>query len=270
VEYFLSLMEVMNDPTKVREVTTVAGRNEPMVDYIVKESYYFAPSYDQYDTKQTVDVEGTDVYQPGYIDLPQKVCNPDFAVGRYFGVAFGSFLFDSPSTRKTRGEGGLLKLFSFRPVTQLFSFETDSGYVEDGSGSATELARLKNTVTNGLLTKVDVVIPGSKYVSAERTTVQVHPTLDPTEQGYFYDDATAKFADTPMYLLTSASDDIVSTVSKDLVPPLSTPQHAEQSIILGDDIGQEQEVYRASSKTTLRRSAGFQLRMVHEASKRLF
>ena len=54
-------------------------------------------------------------------------------MGRYFGVAFGSFFYDGATNNQvyTRGPGNAMKLFSFRPLTQLFSFKSNCGTLQD-------------------------------------------------------------------------------------------------------------------------------------------
>ncbi len=242
------------------EMYQLQGTLEPMLDYIVKETYYFAPKYDQYGTKQAATVGGFTAFQPAMSDVGQKMVNQSLAVGQYLGVGFGSFLFDSEDAGNrnevyTRGRGNHMKLFSFRPMTQLFSFETDSGFLRDTAGTATAQATFTNVVEAGRITNVRVLATGAKYSGEETTAAYVHPTLDLEEQGYFYDKATGQFADTPMYLMDQATQG-------------AAPKHATVDFTMVDDLTSEARVtYTASQKTALRRSAEFHLRISNHAKK---
>ena len=248
------------------------GTRLPMDDYIVKEPYYFTPAYDQYNTKQTVVVNGKSVYFPREADVAQKMVNPSFAMGRYFGVAFGSFLFDGPENQVyTRGKGNLMKLFSFRPLTQLFSFDTTSGYVQDKTGSATSVATFKNRVTRGVLDSVQVVQPGRGYATsaADTNAAFVHPTTldDESKPESYYDTRTGTFASTPLYLLEEATNEFVQQASLSV---LSTPTAARVDVAMQDDtsVTTLQAQYRASKKASLRRSAEFHFHVENMTSRR--
>lgn len=241
------------------------GNREPSLDYIVKESYYFAPGFDQYDVKQTQVINGQVAFQPRQADQPQKVVNPSFGSGRYFGAAMGSFLNENanPSSVNgvyTRGKGNMMKLFSFRPICQLFSFDTDSGYLDDQTGTATSVATFTNFIENGMLANVAVDHAGSKYVDQDTTKVYVHPTLDPNEPTMYYDKEAGTFADTPMFLLTGVSNEIVQAASGG--SPSAAPLPASVLYEMADDLTSNARVtYTASTKTALRRSAEFHLRI---------
>jgi hypothetical protein len=241
------------------------GNREAMIDYIVKESYYFAPGYDQYDTKRTVTRDGFTWLSPSDADGLQKMVIPQFGVGRYFGANFGSFLFDqeTPSlanTLYTRGQGNLMKLFSFRPITQLFSFQTDSGFLKDKTGTATNQATFTNSIERGMLTSANVKDGGSKYFSKDTTTAYLQPTLDDNVQGAYYNSETGAFHDTPMYLLTNASSEIVQKASND---QLAVAKHASVEFTMADDESAEPiSTYVPSTKAPLNRSAEFHLRFV--------
>jgi hypothetical protein len=252
------------------DIYGTTGNREPSLEYIVKESYYFAPQYDQYDVKQTQVINGQVSFQPRKADQPQKVVNPALGSGRYFGVAFGSFLNDktNPSSTNgvyTRGKGNAMKLFSFRPVCQLFSFETDSGYLKDKTGTATSVATFTNKIERGMLANVSVDNVGSKYVDKDSTVAYLHPTLQESEPGMYYDKDTGTFADTPMYLLTGVSNDIVQAASDGDVDVATL---ASVNFTLNDDLTSNARVtYTASDKTALRRSAEFHLRISNHAKK---
>jgi hypothetical protein len=236
------------------EMYELRGSLGPLPDYIVKETYYFAPKYDQYDTKQSTTIDGFAAYQPSIGDFAQKMVNPSLAVGQSFGVGFGSFLYDqdnatSPNQVYTRGPGNHMKLFSFRPMTQLFSFETNSGFLRDKTGTATAQATFTNVVEAGRLANVLVSAQGAKYPGKDTTTAYLHPTLDWEEQGMYYDEATGRFADTSMFLL-------------DQVAPIGNlaTRHASIAFDMEEDPDSEpKETFTASTKTPLRRSAEFQL-----------
>ena len=245
-------------------VDRAVGTLSPVEDYIVKEAFFFAPGYDQYDTKQSKMIDGVQVFQPRNSALPQKVVNPFVGVGRYFGVAFGSFLYDKQNQGSnevyTRGAGNLMKLYSFRPLTQLFSFETTSGVIKDRSGGATSLATFKNVVTKGILGNVAIQEVGTKYASKDTTQAFIHPTILDTEEGMYYDSSTGTFADTPMYLLEGTTNELVSRASGG---SLSEPRHAQVSYTMSEDtVSEPRIVYRASDKTPLRRMAEFHLRII--------
>jgi hypothetical protein len=246
------------------QIYGTVGNREPMPDYIVKESYYFAPGYDQYDTKQTATIDGKTFFQPRQAEQPQKMVNPTLGSGRYFGVAFGSFLNDNtnPSTANsvyTRGRGNAMKLYSFRPITQLYSFKTDSGFLKDKTGTATNQATFTNEITNGILDNAVVKESGNKYFSKDTTVSFIQPTLDENEAGLYYDASTGQFADTPMYLLTGTSTEIVKQASNDV---LQVAQHATANITMEDDTTSVPlETFTPSSKTPLNRSAEFHFRV---------
>jgi len=242
----------------------VQGTLGPAVDYIVKESYYFAPKYDQYDTLGSTSFGGSvNVFDPRNSTRAQKVVNPSLGVGRYFGVAFGSFLYDGVSNNEvyTRGPGNAMKLYSFRPLTQLYSFSANCGVIQDRSGRATTLATFKNTVVNGMLENVQILDVGAKYVNKDLTRAYIHPTLDGAEEGVYYNSRTGTFADTPMFLLTGTTDEIVQTASNDDV---MKPRHAQVTYDMVDDttISEVLVAYTASDKTPLRRTAEFHLRVI--------
>ncbi len=236
------------------------GTFAPRKDYIVKESYYFAPQYDQYDTRGTEIIDNVSVFQPSQKG-PQKMVNPSLAAGQYFGVAFGSFLYDKSNQNAnevyTRGKGNLMKLYSFRPLTQLYSFETTSGFIQDKTGTATTQATFKNTITKGMLGNVQLVNAGARYSGKESTAAFIHPTLDPTDQGLYYDASTGKFADTSMYLLEDAPAEIAQVASNGA---FQVPRHAQVKYEMDKDlVSDARRTITASDKTELRRSAEFHL-----------
>ena len=152
-----------------------------------------------------------------------------------------------------------MKLYSFRPLTQLFSFSANCGVIQDRSGKATSLATFKNTVVNGMLGNVQFLSGGTKYVDKDLTRAYIHPTLDDAEEGMYYDSKTGTFADTPMFLLTGTTDEIVQTASS-----LDKPRHAQVTYEMVDDttIPDVLIAYTASDKTPLRRTAEFHLRVL--------
>jgi len=248
-----------------RSAYRLSGTLAPSLDYIIKESYYFAPKYDQYDTLESTTFGGSvNIFDPRISTRAQKVVNPSLGVGRYFGVAFGSFLYDGTNNNNqvyTRGAGNAMKLFSFRPLTQLYSFTAKCGAIQDHSGKATTVARFQNTVVNGMLQRVEQINPGTKYVDKDSTQAYIHPTLNDAEEGMYYDAKTGRFADTPMFLLTGTTDEIVQTASSSSV---MRPAHAQIEYDMVDDttIPDVLVSYRASDKTPLRRTAEFHLRVI--------
>lgn len=232
------------------------GTLEPMLDYIVKESYYFAPGYDQYNTKS---VGTANTFQPRFSETAQKMVNASLASTRYFGVAFGSFLFEALGGVYTRGKGNAMKLYSLRPVTQLFSFDMGHGFLKDKTGTATTTATFVNHVQKGNLYAAMVAAQGQKYTDRDTTVAFLQPTLDEAETGYYYDEATGAFADTTMFLLGTATANIVQTS----LGPTTTAQRAKHAAISfdmeDDPTSANLEVIEASSKTALRRSAEFHL-----------
>jgi hypothetical protein len=248
-------------------VTT--GDREPMLDYVVKESYYFAPGYDQYDTRTTGTQNGVVWLEPGDAGESQKVVNPSFGTGRYFGLGFGSFLFDKENPADangvyTRGKGNLLKLYSFRPITQLYSFSTDSGFLKDKTATATAPATFTNVVQKGMLANVALKTAGSKYAGKDTTVAFLQPTLDDAVQGAYYDPPSGTFKDTPMLLLSTTSPEIVRQASNNAV---STARHAVVSFTMEDDVTSAPlQTFTPSQKTPLNRSAEFHLRFVRGGS----
>lgn len=241
------------------------GSLEPVSDYVVKETYYFAPQYDQYDTKQSITIDGVASFQPSSSDVAQKMVNPSLAVGQSFGVAFGSFLYDrdnatAPNEVYTRGPGNLMKLYSFRPMTQLFSFQTESGFLRDQTGTATSPATFVNIVEKGMLVNVAVGSVGAKYAGKDTTTLYVHPTLDWDEEGVYYDESTGRFADTSMYLMDQAGVGAGGGAT-------TSARHARIEFEMEDDTGSVPvTTYTASEKTPLNRSAEFHLRFARGRS----
>eukprot|EP00624_Nannochloropsis_granulata_P002507 evm.model.NODE_22619_length_24963_cov_80.598808.2 len=241
------------------------GTLAPALDYIVKESYFFAPKYDQYDTLESTTFGGSvNIFDPRISPQAQKVVNPSLGVGRYFGVAFGSFLYDGTNNNNevyTRGAGNAMKLYSFRPLTQLYSFTANCGAIQDRSGNATTLARFTNTVVNGMLQGVDQINPGTKYVDKESTQSYIYPTLNDAEKGMYYDSRTGTFAGTPVFLLTGITDEIVQTASSSSVTK-STHAKVEYDMVDDTSIPDVRVAYKASDKTPLRRTAEFHFRVI--------
>ena len=270
VQYKDGQIQFVNDAAtanvsgNVVETYRVSGTLGPQKDFIVKESYYFAPQYNQYDTKRSDIIDGITTFQPP-ITGPQKMVNPSLASGQHFGVAFGSFLYDQSNQKNnqvyTRGLGNAMKLYSFRPLTQLFSFQTTSGVIKDMTGTATDTSTFQNTVVKGMVANVQIVNQGTKYISKESTRAFVHPTLDEDEKGLYYDATTGTFVDTPMYLWEDASSTIVQVASNGTV---TEPRHAEVKYdMVSDTTIKSRETFRASDKTaSLRRSAEFHLRVL--------
>ena len=268
VQYKDGQIQFVNDAVaanvsgNVVETYRVTGTLGPQKDFIVKESYYFAPQYNQYDTKRAEIIDGVTTFQPA-ITGPQKMVNPSLATGQHFGVAFGSFLNDQSNQKNnqvyTRGQGNAMKVFSFRPLTQLFSYKTTSGVIKDTTGTATTPATFENTIVKGIVANVQVAEAGTNYVEEKSTRAYVHPTLDDAEKGMYYDPTTGTFADTTIYLWENAPPSVLATANA----TFTVPRHAEFQYKMATDNTSIRETFTASAKTaSLRRSAEIHLRML--------
>lgn len=238
--------------------SNILDTDVPQKDYIVKETYYPAPAYDQYDLESRTQYSNrTNTVRPNGSLRPQKMCVPAYAAGRFFGVTCGSALAGGLDERVARGiNGEQPRLFAIRLGTQLFDFTASGGRVVE-SGS-TQQARFLKHYTGGVLSACSVQAPGQRYSLTSYTNPDVVPYIG---SSFAYVDGDGQFFDRTENLLLEQA----GALSKSLVEqgmPLST--QSRESVMTAnmvDDTTYDQFLYRttASQKTPLRRSAMFQL-----------
>lgn len=183
------------------------GSDQPLLDYIVKEEYYFAPTFDQNDTQSYFDSSQTGVtdtvqfttYRPQSTALQQKMVQPRFAQGRYVGIApaFGSvnrgFTTMYQNTRSTIYDR-MHRCYSWRLCHQLFSYTSDgasvSNIIDTTSTEAAIPATLTKTIAYGMLTDVTIVQSGKRYTSITPSRV----SLGSETEFKLYDEALSQYA----------------------------------------------------------------------------
>jgi hypothetical protein len=236
----------------------------PLQDYIVKESYYFAPKYNQYYTSPT----SGGLFRPGENNSAQKMVRQEFSQGQYFGLTFGSFLngTDSNTPRYTRGKvGNKLRLYSVRLCTQLFSFKTSGGWIVDSN--ATSMARFSKAYDAGILKSCDVdrANLGRKYLRAQYTTPDVVPyaTHHGKAETVFIDVATGAAVDRTETLMDDNLE-ALNHAAGDITFDQTQPATIRADMQDDTGIGEYAFYLKAASKTPLRRFAEIQLDLVNE------
>jgi hypothetical protein len=235
----------------------VADTDTPLTEYIVKETYYPAPAYNQYDLEtRTQYPNRTNTIRPVAVTRAQKVCVPAFASGRYVGVSFGSRL--DGVTRATRGLASQRpRMYAVRVGTQLFDFLSSGGRVVEAG--VTQQARFLKTFTGGIMTGCSVQTPGQRYAKASYTTPDVVPYSG--QSFTYYDDGD--FVDRTETLLVEQGDALRQSLAAQNLAVTTQSRESFITATMADDTVYDQYLYRtrAASKTPLRRSAMFQLAM---------
>lgn len=234
----------------------------PAVDYLVKETYYFNPHYDQYDRTSTAEVSGqTATMRPGYTSKTQKMVMPYYSQGRYFGLTMGSFLTQN-GARTTRGRSNQVRLFSTRLCTQLYTFQANGGTINESG--ATEPVEFQKNIQGGILTSATIISPGQGYRETSYTTQNGDVVIG---QRLPYDnDGTS--SDVPHYLLggnTNAANKVLGILGVD-----DFDEERDASIVaeMEDDKEYDKYVYytKASLKTPLKRACELHLQIDMEGS----
>lgn len=145
---------------------------QPLLDYMVKEEYHFAPNLDQQDEESTYEPFGS--YRPNYKAVAQKMLQPRLAEGRYAGLAVGyestnrghyvgnvNIVGASPDPARGRDH----KCFSWRLCHQLYDFYSKGGEVSDKNNKDAVKARFNKRFEMGMLTGIGLVNGGMGYVN---------------------------------------------------------------------------------------------------------
>lgn len=228
------------DPT----IETVA----PVKEYIVKETFYFSPSYNQYDKDHTTTVGGnSNVLQPSETYNPQKMVIPEFSVGRYFGLSFGSFL-GSENYSHTRGPLNRARLYGLKLFTQYFDFTAlESGNVS--SAESTKPATFNVNVSRGGIISCNVVDSGKGF---NDTTLTASPYASVNSESDIYYDATTKtWIDRVFYF--DESQDYLGGYYNNTRPELTATTTTDETNV--------KSYYKGSNKNPLKRSAEFTLKI---------
>jgi len=233
-------------------------------DYLVKESYYFAPHYNQYSTHE---VTSNGDLCPSQTDLAQKVVRQEFGQGRYFGFTCGSFLNDPVGNhRYTRGLGNKVRIYSLRLCTQLFSFTSNLGTIVDST--ATTPATFHKRYEAGIAVECGIDNHGLKYTQDEYSgsdTVKPYPTVPGSVETVFIDPVSGTPLDRTDTLMTNNTEAFNYAASKlslgtfDESQPVSLTAEMEDDV----DLGEYTFYLKASSKTPLRRFMELQLDVVN-------
>lgn len=240
------------DPNDVKDTDV------PLKEFIVKETYYPAPAYDQYDLESRTQYSNrTNTVRPNASLRPQKLSVPAYASGRYFGMTCGSALAGGVDARVARGiNGEQPRLYAVRLGTQLFDFTSSGGRVVD-SGS-TQTARFLKHYTGGVLTSASVQAAGQRYSLTSYTGSDV---LAYTGSSFAYVNQSNEFFDRTENLLLEQPGALVQSLSAQSLPVVTQSRESIITANMVDDTAFDQQLYRvtASQKTPLRRSAMFQL-----------
>lgn len=147
-------------------------KGQPLLDFLVKEEYYFAPNVDQKDETSVHEPFGS--YRPNYKAVAQKMIEPKLAEGRYAGLAVGyestnrgyytgniSIYDESVDAGKGRDH----KCFAWRLCHQLYDFYSKGGKVNDKNNGDATKAAFNKRFEMGMLTGVGLVDGGKGYIS---------------------------------------------------------------------------------------------------------
>lgn len=238
--FYMYLLD--GDPTMDPE--TVA----PVKEYIVKETFYFSPSYNQYDKDHTTTVGGnSNVLQPSETYNPQKMVIPEFSVGRYFGLSFGSFL-GSENSSHTRGPLNRARLYGLKLFTQYFDFTAlESGNIS--SPESTKPATFNVNVSRGGIISCNVVDSGKGF---NDTTYNASPYTSLNDDGdSYYDSSTKTWIDRVFYF--DESQDYLGGDYINTRPEIIATTTIDQTNV--------KSYYKGSNKNPLKRSAEFSLKI---------
>lgn len=258
IDHFNNLASYLFSKYSIYLVTGESRKDYPMPEYIVKESYYFAPWYNQYVTNTASTRE---TLRPPESELGQKMVNEEYAQGRYFGFTCGSFLNDSTTHRQSRGIGNKIRMYSVRPCTQLFSFVTNGGFVIDDAAEIT--GTFRKQYIGGVLTECLVENPGKKYLKDiySSDSVKMYKTLANNYQDAFIDSQTGEVVDRTETLLTANVEALNNTCSNIGLDTFANSQPVKLEGIMEDDVGLNEYTFylKAATKTSLRRFMEIQL-----------
>lgn len=243
------------------DVNSPSAADTPAVDYIVKETFYPSPFYDQYDSNTVEPASGSRpaTLRPATTSRAQKMVTPEYAVGRYFGLSFGSALGRGGSARMTRGitRRNQLRAYAVRLGTQMFDFTTEGGQVPIDTSlpppSVDEpraAATFRKQYTGGVLSSANVTSGGAGFIGRPGTTIDSVPTFPSTSTSHaealIAMDNTGPVARTIEFLPNAL--------------PSSTGGGATLSATLADSTAYPPISFvKASSKSVLHRSAEFHL-----------
>ena len=245
--YFLANFSIYLVDTPV---DTPSSLDKAMTEYIVKETYYFNPFYDQYDHTSVTPVP-TATVRPVATTRSQKMVLPEWSTGRYFGLTFGSFLDSSDGIpRVTRGPSNQARLFAVRLGTQLFNFSTVGGVVI-GNGTMAN-ATFTKTYKGGIMTSTTVLMPGLKYTTEP-------PHVVPYIPGPF--SSTMDRGENLSTIDVNAANQVANALK---LPLYDQSTESTFAAVMADDKGFHDYIYyvKAASKNPLKRSAEFHLSFV--------
>lgn len=269
VDTFTSLADVLLNKFTVYTVNcTTAGSptiaDTPCVEYVVKESYYFAPIFNQYENNTT---SSSGAFRPTATTVGQKLVRPEYAQSQYYGFTCGSFLDDTPgSHRYTRGFSNTPQVHSVRLCTQLFSFTTNQGQVLDTN--STKTATFFKNYDAGVLVSCSVDNPGTKYTqpSYDSSSISMYSVFPNVSRDVFVNPTNGSVLDRGEYLLPGGRNlDTVNVAATAKGIPLFTDViPGTLSATVADDTNLKEYTYytKAGNKTPLRRFAEFQIELV--------
>lgn len=267
-EYFLSKYTIYLVQTQ--DVANPLVTDQPMTEYIVCESYYFAPYYDQYDLGTTI-TNPVRTVRPGINTRAQKMVVPVWSTGRYFGLTCGSFLSDTTHTgpsRFTRGSGNQVRLYAVRLGTQLFNFTAGGGRViEEGSRVQ---ATFTKTYRGGMLLTAAVAERGTRYSRDEYSTAE--ETVEDMSPGEPYSRPSFAWlnrAELPLPRSIAAANQSCQRQSLPLLEEDGGVRSSALTALMRDDTAFTDEYLyyaKASRKTPLKRSAEFHLLLAPSAT----
>jgi hypothetical protein len=238
--FYIYLLD--GDPTDSTQTVS------PVKEYIVKETFFFSPSYNQYDKDHTTTVGGnSNVLQPSETYNPQKMVIPEFSVGRYFGLSFGSFL-GSDNYSHTRGPLNRARLYGLKLFTQYFDFTAlESGNVS--SSESTKPATFNVNVSRGGIISCNVVDSGKGF---NDTTYTVSPYTSVNSEGdSYYDGTTKTWIDRVFYF--DESQDYLGGYYNNTRPDIIATTTTDETNV--------KSYFKGSNKNPLKRSAEFTLRI---------
>ena len=255
-------------------------RGQPMLDYLVKEEYFFAPSFDQDDNESYFDsaLQGAEqdfvTYRPRYSARPQKMVRPAFAQGRYAGMAVGYERLNRGATSAALGWRDPIadrdhKCFSWRMCHQLYNFHSTGGAlsnkVVETDPEAGMTARVSKRFELGALAGLGVTDSGDRYTRATIPGTNLDLNTQDTERRI-----TGLVG---LELLREATDTITDpeqvyemedAMYVRLMPPYEPPREnddAPEMVVVMEPTGEPFFQDVGSTKTPLYRAADFGLTM---------
>lgn len=233
------------------DVNNPSNTDVPLTDYVVKETFYPSPYYDQNDETSLFG----DTIRPQHTVRAQKMVNPGYACGRYVGITFGSALGKGTNARMSRGRSNQMRAYAVRLNTQLFNFKTNMGVLDsDSSGTSHSPATFEKVFEGGVLKTTNVLTTGQGFRDSIVATQALFNGNDHIEQLITFDD--------PTNLQAAAKQ------SQTIQGLSSVSSHASLRVQLQDDMSYEPVSYvKASSKSVLHRSAEFHLLLQTSSSR---